>query len=133
MGLDMYIYKSNKTEHSIKELCELDDGSTFTKIAYWRKFNALHDWFVTHVQIGIDDCGMYEVTKDHILDLVDTLFLVIEEQDPSKFMPTSGFFFGSTEVDEYYWQQVEDTCKKMYQFLNEFDLENQRMFYVADW
>lgn len=137
MGLDMYMFKSKKTSHSVKELCELSNAekedSIFTDIAYWRKFNALHDWFVTHVQIGIDDCNIYEVTKDNITDLVDTLNSVLEKKDSTDFMPSIGFFFGNTEVDEYYWERVEDTHVKMYQLLNEFDWEDQRMFYQSSW
>lgn len=158
MGLDMFLFKARKSNHSAKELSALDrhdlspededikdllplyesDYSKgkyciFKEVAYWRKFNALHQWFVTHVQIGIDNCDMYEVTKDHILDLLDTLFSVIEEKDPTYFMPTSGFFFGSTEVDEYYWEQIADTREKMYCLLNDFDWENERLFYLASW
>jgi len=158
MGLDMYLFRTKKTNHSVKELNALDrydlspddedvkeflplydskyeDGrySIFKEVSYWRKFNALHSWFVTNVQIGIDDCGMYEVTRDHIIDLVDTLFTILEEKDPSDFMPVVGFFFGSTELDEYYWEQVENTRDKMYRLLNEFDWENERLFYCSDW
>lgn len=138
----MYLLKSKRTNHSIDELKALDNNpketdpalaeflplyqpferapdlqSIFDEVSYWRKFNALHNWFVTHVQIGVDNCEIYEVTKDHINDLLDTLFLVIEEKDPSDFMPTEGFFFGSNEVDEYYWEQVENTRDKMYRLL----------------
>lgn len=156
MGLDMYLRKIKRTNHSIDELNALDrydlkpDSedikeflplyeselgyvSIFGEVSYWRKFNALHNWFVTHVQIGIDDCGMYEVTRDHMVDLVDTLFLVIEEKDPTDFMPTIGFFFGSVEIDEYYWEQVENTRDKMYRLLNDFDWENERLFYCSSW
>lgn len=156
MGLDMFLRKTKRTNHSLSELNTLDrydltpDNedikeflplyesefgyvSIFKEVAYWRKFNALHNWFVTNVQIGIDDCGMYEVTRDHIIDLVDTLFLVIEEKDPTDFMPVVGFFFGSTELDEYYWEQVENTRDKMYRLLNDFDWENERLFYCSSW
>lgn len=156
MGLDMYLRKIKRTDHSIDQLKSLDrydltpDSedikeflplhqsemgyfSIFKQVAYWRKFNALHNWFVIHVQIGIDDCGMYEVTRDHIVDLVNTLFNVLEEKDPSDFMPVVGSFFGSNEVDEYYWEQVENTRDKMYRLLNDFDWENERLFYCSSW
>jgi hypothetical protein len=158
MGLDMFLFKTKRTNHSIDELKSLDrydltpededvkdllplyesDYSKgkyciFKEVSYWRKFNALHNWFVTNVQIGIDDCGMYEVTKDHVEDLLDTLFIVLEEKDPTDFMPVIGFFFGSNEVDEYYWEQVENTRDKMYRLLNDFDWENERLFYHSSW
>lgn len=159
MGLDMYLYKAKKTNHSIEELVIIDktcnvfedlekiketfpvyeseyaEGyfSIFKQVAYWRKFNALHNWFVTNVQIGIDDCNMYEVTKDHVEDLLDTLMNTKQDQDPSHFEPVVGFFFGSTEIDEYYWEQVENTSDKMYRLLNDFDWENERLFYCSSW
>lgn len=159
MGLDMYIYKTKKTSHSVKELSDLDNNpkednpalaeflplhlpfpdhfpdhrSIFTQVAYWRKFNALHSWFVNHVQLGIDDCNFYELHKDHIEDLLETLQHVLEEKDTSDFEPIQGFFFGSTEVDDYYWEQVENTRDKMYRLLNDFDWENERMFYHSSW
>ena len=156
MGLDMYLFKTKRTNHSLDELKVLDRHnlsednedikdflplyesesgylSIFKEISYWRKFNALHGWFVINVQIGIDDCGLYEVTKDHIIDLLNTLFTVLEEKDPTDFMPAIGFFFGSNEVDEYYWERVENTRDKMYRLLNDFDWENERLFYCSSW
>lgn len=155
----MYIYKTKKTSHSVEELCDLDNNakednpavkaflplykpfpdlypdhlSIFTQVAYWRKFNALHNWFVNNVQLGVDDCGFYELFQDHIVDLLDTLQNTLDDQDSSHFEPIGGFFFGSIEVDDYYWEQVENTRDKMYRLLNDFDWENQRMFYYSSW
>ena len=40
------------------------------EIGYWRKANAIHQWFVKCVQNGIDDCDYHrEVTKDDLLAL----------------------------------------------------------------
>lgn len=158
MGLDMYLFRTKKTNHSVKELNALDrydlspddedvkeflplyeskyeDGrySIFKEVSYWRKFNALHSWFVTNVQIGIDDCGAYEVTKGHIEDLINTLQDCFTQQDASDFMPCSGFFFGNTLVDEYYWEQVENTLGKMNRLIEDFDWEKERLFYMSSW
>ena len=35
-----------------------------SEIGYWRKANHIHRWFVENVQNGVDDCGVYEVTKN---------------------------------------------------------------------
>jgi len=158
MGLDMYLFRTKKTNHSVKELNALDrydlspddedvkeflplydskyeDGrySIFKEVSYWRKFNALHSWFVTNVQIGIDDCGAYEVTKVHIDDLLLTLENTLAYRDPTDMMPVSGFFFGSTIVDEYYWQNMEDTYDKIYNISTTFDWEKERLFYMSSW
>ena len=158
MGLDMYLFKTKKTNHSVKELNALDrynlspddedvkdflplydssfvkgNYSLFEEVAYWRKFNALHSWFVTNVQIGVDDCGSYEVSQDHIDDLLLTLENTLAYRDPTDMMPVSGFFFGSTIVDEYYWQNMEDTHDKIYNISTTFDWEKERLFYMSSW
>lgn len=41
-------------------------------VGYWRKANAVHKWFVDHVQGGVDDCAYHnEVTKKDLEDLRD--------------------------------------------------------------
>jgi hypothetical protein len=154
----MYLFRTKKTNHSVKELNALDrydlspddedvkdflplydskyeDGrySIFKEVSYWRKFNALHSWFVTNVQIGVDDCGSYEVSQDHIDDLLLTLENTLAYRDPTDMMPVSGFFFGSTIVDEYYWQNMEDTYDKIYNISTTFDWEKERLFYMSSW
>ena len=56
MGLDMYLLK-NKNFDFGKEVC------------YWRKSNAIHNWFVNNIQDGKDDCGLYPVSKEKIKEL----------------------------------------------------------------
>lgn len=158
MGLDMYLLKTKKTKHSVKEILKLDrydlkpededvkdflplykssfiegNYSLFEEVAYWRKFNALHSWFVTNVQIGVDDCGTYEVTQDDIDDLLQTLEDTLAYRDPSDMMPVSGFFFGSTMIDEFYWEKMEDTYDKIYNISTTFDWEKERLFYMSSW
>ena len=40
-------------------------------VAYWRKANQVHQWFVDNVQDGRDDCGTYRVSIDQIKSLVE--------------------------------------------------------------
>ena len=57
MGLDMFLSKipvSQRIEDTNYENCE--------EVAYWRKFNALHNWFVQNCQDGVDECQYAEVT-----------------------------------------------------------------------
>ena len=80
-------------------------------MGYWRKANAIHNWFVQNVQDGEDNCGTYFVGRDHLEDLAKTCQEVLA--DPSKaeeLLPTGeGFFFGSTDYDEYYIETLNDT------------------------
>lgn len=94
------------------------------KVAEWRKANAIHQWFVDNVQGGEDNCRDYYVSRDDLEELLATLGKALEirkHQDDDMVDPTAdetiedilptaeGFFFGSTEYDDYYWQEVEQT------------------------
>lgn len=48
------------------------------EMAYWRKANAIHNWFVTNVQNGKDDCDEYRVSKKQLEALRDACRTVIE-------------------------------------------------------
>lgn len=45
MGLDMYMMYGDKNAPA--------DNRTSTDVIYWRKFNALHRWFVDVLQGGL--------------------------------------------------------------------------------
>lgn len=83
------------------------------KVGYWRKANAIHNWFVQNVQDGVDDCKEYYVGTEAIKDLYQVVCEVLEsgnaEVAQEKLPPQSGFFFGSTGIDEWYFQDLEDT------------------------
>jgi hypothetical protein len=80
-------------------------------MGYWRKANAIHNWFVRECGDNIDECQRIGVTEDKMRELLDLCILV--KNNPSlanKLLPTgSGFFFGSTEYDEWYFGQIDET------------------------
>lgn len=80
-------------------------------VGYWRKANAIHRWFVQHVQDGTDDCGTYHVGRDELKKLRDTCARVLEDTSLADEMlpPAAGFFLGSSEVDEYYIECLTHT------------------------
>ena len=49
------------------------------KIGYWRKANAIHNWFVKNVQDGNDDCGSYYVAQEQMQELLDCVNLVLNK------------------------------------------------------
>lgn len=49
---------------------EYPNTSIYDEVAYWRKANQVHKWFVDHVQDGVDDCGNYGVTQEQLEDLL---------------------------------------------------------------
>lgn len=42
-----------------------------SRVAYWRKANAIHGWFVREVQDGQDDCDRYYVSMEQLQQLRD--------------------------------------------------------------
>jgi hypothetical protein len=72
MGLDMYLTATAHIggEHGV-EIEGLDDGGLEISgikynAGYWRKANAVHGWFVNHVQRGVDDCKPYMVERSDL-------------------------------------------------------------------
>lgn len=128
MGLDMYLKASKKMPRAVATLIMKsapDDfryGNDWVKIktkivtlvaeaAYWRKANAVHGWFVEEVQGGNDDCEYYAVTEEQLKALRDDCQAVLDGADPANhnLVPRRGFFFGSTNVDEGYKDDLRDT------------------------
>jgi hypothetical protein len=141
MGLDMYFtakrYVSDHLEEDkvlqtkVKDIVapfvpEWSVKEVSYRVGYWRKANAIHNWFVQNVQDGEDDCKEYYVCPDYIQELYDVVCEVLEsgsaEVAADKLPPQSGFFFGGTEIDEWYFSDLEYT-KRMLQPL--IDAYNQ--------
>lgn len=130
MGLDMYLKKSTYiaakyTHRNVTGVVNIKIGerevpinfnriSTITEdIGYWRKANHIHNWFVQNVQGGVDDCATYDVSKSQLLQLLSDCKDIIEHKEiAADKMPTkSGCFFGGTDYDEYYFQQIAYTIE----------------------
>ena len=109
----------------------------FDGVGYWRKANAIHAWFVENVQDGIDDCHMYEVTKEQLEELLSTCTFVKESgktEIAKKLLPTtSGFFFGNTEYDDNYWEDLDYTIDTLRKTISSTDFENEMIVYSSSW
>ena len=114
MGLDMYLNKKIQID------C----------VGQWRKANQIHNWFVNNVQDGVDDCKEYYVSYSQLLDLKKLCEKAIKDKDASILPPKQGFFFGSTEIDEYYWGNLVETIE----MINSLNPDNGDSFYYrASW
>lgn len=149
MGLDMYL-SANKYisgwDHNKPEVAKefnrvaIDFGmaafitphapSGYLKfnVAYWRKANHIHKWFVANVQNGTDDCGQYSVEREQLKALRDLCQEVLDHPKKAKdVLPTEeGFFFGSTEYNEDYRNDLKDTINQIDRVLkipDEWDFE----------
>ena len=164
MGLDMYLRKHiyvQNWEHMAPEertqVSVIRNGKPLAsvnpeKVSYivqdvmtWRKANQIHNWFVTNIQEGNDDCKEYYVDEDSLQELLNKCkeALLVINNAPVVFTkvktgwnsngetyddiptydckdeideilpPTRGFFFGSTEIDEWYKQDLERTIEML--------------------
>lgn len=131
MGLDMYLEKRRHlSQYNEKDKVLLDQLNTMFGIdpktadimegigvknvtfaaGYWRKANAIHEWFVDNVQSGTDDCRQYGVSKEQLKELYDLVSKAIKTKDSSLLPPSDGFFFGTTEINSEYWQDLKLTA-----------------------
>lgn len=136
MGLDMYLSKrtyvknwDHMTPEERHTITVVGRQAAFIKperisyieeqVGYWRKANAIHRWFVDHCQDGVDDCRDAHVSPEQLVELRDLCrrLLALKKDNAeaaqllaqSQLPPQSGFFFGSTEMDDWYWQDIRDT------------------------
>ncbi|HAB99734.1 MAG TPA: hypothetical protein DCE71_07935 [Parachlamydiales bacterium] len=116
MGLDMYLYE------------KMIDVKNYKPVADWRKANQIHGWFVDNVQSGNDDCKIYNVSGEQLRGLLSLCEKALETKDPTLLPPREGFFFGSYDIDESYWEDIEKTVE----VLSKLDL-SKNYIYEASW
>lgn len=140
------------------------------EMAYWRKANAIHDWFIQNCADGEDNCQDVWVTREQLETLLETVDKVLKasklvkgkiengysyEKDPAtgklvkkpnlvdgeyiedptvakKLLPTAeGFFFGSTDYDQWYVEDLKYTKKVLTEAL--MADERSEFYYRASW
>lgn len=128
MGLDMYLNASRylwtfpedgedaKLAKEIAKLCGVQQLTAKTieiSVGQWRKANQIHAWFVANVQDGVDECNAHNVNREQLRTLraVCTEVLANKEKAHELLPVQAGFFFGSTNYDEWYFADLEDTIK----------------------
>ncbi len=149
MGLDMYLNKRTYVqywEHNGDDNYEVKvtKGGEPTKInpkkvkyiieeaGYWRKANQIHRWFVENVQQGEDNCGEYYVDREKLIELLDLCKKVkIDNALAEAYLPSvSGFFFGGTEYDEWYFNDIDNTIAILEEALED---ERGDYYYTSSW
>jgi len=125
MGLDMYLYKKNRAGEPVE-------------IGYWRKANAIHSWFVRECQAGVDECQETLVSSDKLLDLLAKVWDILSLADThmpwkataAKTLPSqAGFFFGSTDYDNYYLDNLRNTENILLKAIK----ETEPIYYQSSW
>lgn len=149
MGLDMYLtaeryymgekYFNDPAGVRIFDaaVADVPEGYTVKAVrveaAYWRKANQIHAWFVDNVQNGEDECRPHYVEREKLQELIDLCKRAIETKDASLLTPRGGFFFGSTEIDEYYWDDLQNTIDQLFKALRSFDEKDWTFEYCSCW
>ena len=150
MGLDMYLSKKTYVkywEHNgdknydVKvtkagEPTKIDPKKVsyiVEEVGYWRKANAIHQWFVDNVQGGVDDCRDAYVEREKLEELLNLCKIVsIDKDKAEQLLPTaSGFFFGGTGYDEWYYDSIDRTIEIIEEALS--DEEADHFEYHSSW
>ena len=130
-------------------------------VGYWRKANAINGWIVSNCANGEDNCQeihlnrdqleslrndcivalanpdrKYEITNNKVFYLLcDYLNSLNQELDPDQYespvQPAEGFFFGDTELDDFYYWQLEYTIDLITSLLEHSD--ELEFSYQASW
>lgn len=101
--------------------------------AYWRKANQIHKWFVDNVQNGEDDCGEYYVSHDKLQELLTTCQQALFHKNPSLLPPQGGFFFGNTDIDQWYWEDIKNTIKQLKRVFALPEMSKLSFYYNSSW
>lgn len=124
------VAKASKMEHISSDIY---GANVEIVCAYWRKANAIHNWFVTNVQKGEDDCDTYNVSVEQLVELKNLCVKAQNTKDPNLLPPREGFFFGSTDIDEWYWESIQDTIEQITRILELPDLVELNFSYHSSW
>lgn len=149
MGLDMYLHRDvfihtvdgdkvvvkgsdNKVKKKITIHRDLPGIHIREPLAYWRKANAIHKYLLGCA--GKDDDGSEAwLYGHHLKQLKEICQEVLDNHDLAKEkLPTcDGFFFGSTDYDDYYFEQLRKTITMIDAIdnLNEYDA----IIYTPSW
>jgi hypothetical protein len=147
MGLDMYLYASKflcskyngedetKTFNTITTLMNAEDfvneddlrfAKVEVQVAYWRKANAVHKFFV-------DLAGGEDNQQEIYVERGNTILESKDVEKAKELLPAQGgFFFGSTEYDEWYFKGLENTQEVLTKIIKDAP-EDWEFYYCASW
>jgi hypothetical protein len=153
MGLDMYLTaekylgqyddtqktKAAKVAQVFPEIGDLRVKSVEVELMYWRKANQIHSWFVQNLQDGEDKCQRSYCPAEKLQELVGLCKKILKAKGEKRIelantllSPQGGFFFGSTDIDEYYFEDLQRTVDQLDKVLA-MDLSDWGFYYQASW
>jgi hypothetical protein len=136
--------KFTKYEHTYSRMLgdvkSIDDVKEFFKYfesyyyaesdVYFRKVNFVYRFFGNKL---VDECCFAD--KSDIEELISRCNKVLADHSlAQELLPTTdGFFFGSTDYDEWYFNDVEDCKKQMTKLLKKYNEDTDVLFFVMSW
>jgi hypothetical protein len=148
MGLDMFLTGRREQFYTEKEKdpstgYRVESRSTNLALLFWRKANAIHHWFVDYVQGGVDNCREYRVQPKDLECLRGICRNILRQktrakrlQEAEKALPTqTGFVFGDTGYDSYYFDALRYTVKEINKVLKLDEVKNGKLvlYYQSSW
>ena len=106
MGLDIWFMKK-----------------TCKEVGYFRKVNFLVKYF-EELGFDVENQIPFQISKENVIDLLNRCNAVLNDNSTAEILlPTrSGFFFGDTDYNEYYFDNVKEVKKFIEEtLLPEFD------------
>ena len=104
---------------------------------YWRKANAIHNFFVQTVGGGVDECQDMWVDRDILVELRSRCADVLKADNTQEMAEevgletVPGFFFGDNEYSDWYKEDLKLTieiCDHVLALPEEYDIH-----YQASW
>ena len=154
MGLDMYLDRSIfiGAEFACRNVRGVIDISAegkhididlskvsyiYEHVAYWRKANMIHKWFVDNFADGNDDCRWIFVPKKSLIELRDLCKQILalpagknRDENAMAILPTQdGFFFGGTDIGDWYYDDLQYTVDA----LKDVEKYDSAYRYSASW
>jgi hypothetical protein len=104
----------------------LEVSGVTVRVGYWRKFDALHRWFVGKVQAGVDDCRPAFVSVNTLIELEGKL-----EQASDASVSASEHF--TADVDETLEDGEVDYTLKVLHHAKQLQEQGWDIYYRASW
>ena len=104
----------------------LEVSGVTVRVGYWRKFDALHQWFVNNTQQGHDDCRAAFVTVDTLMELEEQLEQVGDD-------PQSASEHFTSDIDETLEEDDVDYTLKILHYAKQLQAQGWDIYYRASW
>ena len=93
-------------------------------------------------QLVLDSCEMvdgkinngYKFENGNMVPIMEDGKYIKDTSVAERLLPsTSGFFFGGTDYDEYYFEDIKDTIDIINKVLETTDFDTHMLYYVSSW